>query len=571
MSKKAKKNDDLVNIEPLIKAESDRNSHRCETLLEALQDVLEASKDSQFSKHLYRNEEWASYAFDYLNERLGLTDEEIILTAIVLEEGTDKWASLNDISKHLSCSKIEVMQRRPVMESLSDKGLVVIDGKNKYGFSDEVLKSFSRNEMYNGNTNSFDTDDGLYLELHRLHTLAYQQEISTRTLHQTVDKTMNCNAELPFAKRMAEYRKNMSEVEFRFFLCVTLGWLVNDGYSSIDEVEFIFFDSSSSRKLCNDLLGGNSRLIKDGLLECSGKESLALYKNYTLTDKAKMNICPARVYANAAAELKSKVMSVNTISKKTLFYNEATSQQVSDLASLLKEKKMQGILRRLKERNLRSGFTCLFHGAPGTGKTETVFQLAKMTGRDIYQVDYSQLRSKWIGESEKNVKAIFDEYRELCKNNSIKPILLLNEADALIGKRMENAERMSDKSENTMQNIVLQEMEKFDGILIATTNLAGNMDTAFERRFLYKIEFEKPDTEARTKIWRSMLPSLNKKEAATLSEKFPRFAGGQIENITRKVTVDEVLHGGKRKLSDIVSLCERETLGNRTGIGFQMR
>lgn len=358
-------------------------------------------------------------------------------------------------------------------------------------------------------------------------------------------------------------------------MIATLAWLVNDGSVSIDDEDFVFVNETSSRKLSNDMLAGKSKLITDGLVECSDEEGMGLFRVYSLTEKTKMNICPDRAYADAGTSLKKRMMSTNAISKKTLFYNEETDRQVSDLASLLKEKKMQGVLRRLRERNLRCGFTCLFHGGPGTGKTETVYQIAKMTGRDIFQVEYSQLRSKWIGDSEKNVKAIFDEYRHLCKNSSIMPILLLNEADALIGKRMKNAERAADKCENAVQNIVLQEMESFNGILIATTNLADNMDTAFERRFLYKIEFEKPDTNARAKIWKSMLPSLSKNDAAALSEKFPRFAGGQIENVTRKVTVDEVLHGGRRKLEDIVTLCEHETLedgtNNRKSIGFQMR
>ena len=100
------------------------------------------------------------------------------------------------------------------------------------------------------------------------------------------------------------------------------------------------------------------------------------------------------------------------------------------------------------------------------------------------------------------------------------------------------------------------------------------MDSAFERRFLYKVEFEKPDTEVRAKIWKSMLPSLNKDDATVLSERFPKFAGGQIENITRKVTVDEVLRGAVTKLDDIVSLCEHETIGDEKSqktIGFQRR
>jgi hypothetical protein len=561
-------------VQNTIKVEVDRNAHKCETLLEAMQDVLEASENCQFSKPLYRNEEWAGYAFDFLNERLGLSDEESILSAIILEEGTDSWATLSDISKHIGCSKIEVMQRKSVFDSLSKKGFIIIDGKSQYGFSDEVFQSISRNESNIENGHVFDTNDGLFSEIQYLHKRAYRKEISTFTLHLTMDKLLACNSQLPLVKGLSFYRKILNELEFRFLITLALGWVDNEDALSVSDVDYIFYDESSRRELGNSLISGKSRLITEGVVECSCDEGLAIYKGYALTNKAKMRLDPDLAQKRMNESVKSKLMSAKEISSKSLFYNDDIARQVSELGSLLKEKQLRGVLTRLKERNLRCGFTCLFHGGPGTGKTETVYQLARQTGRDIFQVDYSQLRSKWVGDSEKNVKAMFDEYRQLCKTAKLMPILLLNEADALIGKRMESAERAVDKGENALQNIVLQEMEVFDGILIATTNLAENMDSAFERRFLYKIEFEKPDTEARAKIWKSMLPSLNKKDATTLSERFPRFVGGQIENITRKVTVSEVLHGGVTKLEDIVSLCEHETIGkdtpNKKSIGFQM-
>ena len=113
----------------------------------------------------------------------------------------------------------------------------------------------------------------------------------------------------------------------------------------------------------------------------------------------------------------------------------------------------------------------------------------------------------WVGESEKNIKQIFDSYRQKVEEFKMTPILLFNEADAIISKRQEGAERAVDKMENTIQNIILQEMELLDGILIATTNLAQNMDKAFERRFLYKINFTKPTLEARISIWHEMIPA----------------------------------------------------------------
>ena len=115
-------------------------------------------------------------------------------------------------------------------------------------------------------------------------------------------------------------------------------------------------------------------------------------------------------------------------------------------------------------------------------------------------------------------------------------------ADAIIGKRQVGAERAVEKMENSIQNIILQEIEQLDGILIATTNLAENMDKAFERRFLYKIQFEKPDLNCRTQIWQAMIPPLNDADASYLAGKYD-FSGGEIENIARHFTIQSILHG----------------------------
>ena len=487
------------NIDMEIKVEVNRSAHKCENLLEAMQDVLEACENSQFCNHIYRNEEWAQYAFDYLNKRLGLTDDEAILAAIILENGTDAWACMNDVSKHLGCSKIEVMQRKAAFDSLSRKGFIVIDGKSKYGFSDEAFQSLCSNKAIVENCKVFDTYEGLFSEIHRLHKQAYHKEISVFTLHHAMDKLLTSNANLSFVRGLFSYRDILNEMEYRFLIALALGWVDSDEVMSVSDVDYIFYNDSSQHKLGNDLISGKSMLTTNNLVKCSCEEGLAVYKGYMLTDKAKKHLIPELAKKQVDECVKSKLLQASKIATKSLFYNEDTDCQVSELSGLLKEKQLRGVLRRLKERNLRCGFTCLFHGTPGTGKTETVYQLAKQTGRDIYQVDYSQLRSKWVGDSEKNVKAMFDEYRHLCKGAKRMPILLLNEADALIGKRLESAERAVDKGENAIQNIVLQEMENFDGILIATTNLTGNIDSAFGRRFLYKIEFEKPNML----FWRS--------------------------------------------------------------------
>ena len=152
------------------------------------------------------------------------------------------------------------------------------------------------------------------------------------------------------------------------------------------------------------------------------------------------------------------------------------------------------------------------------------------------------------------------------------PILLFNEADAIIGKRQEGAERAVDKMENSIQNIILQEMETLDGILIATTNLAQNMDKAFERRFLYKIKFEKPTTEAPMSMWRGMIPVLKEEEVRILATKYD-FSGGQIENIARHYTIGNILHGESSNIvEELTVYCDSERLETQgtKKIGFCM-
>ena len=139
--------------------------------------------------------------------------------------------------------------------------------------------------------------------------------------------------------------------------------------------------------------------------------------------------------------------------------------------------------------------------------------------REIMKVDISQSKSMWFGESEKIIKRIFTNYRVYLKGCSRTPILFFNEADAIISKRYESGFSSLTQTENAVQNIILEELENFEGIFFATTNFAS-FDPAFERRFLFKIEFQKPDIPVKAKIWQSKLPSLSESECELLARRY---------------------------------------------------
>jgi len=189
----------------------------------------------------------------------------------------------------------------------------------------------------------------------------------------------------------------------------------------------------------------------------------------------------------------------------------------------------------IKEKRKGIDARIIFYGAPGTGKTMTAVSLAKTLKRPILSFDCSKILSMYIGESEKNVRKIFDDFKSLSKKAKVDPILLLNEADQFLSSRTEGAGSSADKMHNQMQNIFLEQIEQFEGILIATTNLLDNIDKAFSRRFNYKIEFKKPGRKQRKRLWHFMLPeNADYDEALDVAELSKHeLTGGQIDLIIR--------------------------------------
>jgi len=199
----------------------------------------------------------------------------------------------------------------------------------------------------------------------------------------------------------------------------------------------------------------------------------------------------------------------------------------------------------IKEKRKGIDAKIIFYGHAGTGKTMTAMSLAKTLKKPLLSFDCSKILSMYIGESEKNVRKIFDDFKALSQKAKVEPILLLNEADQFLSSRVEGSGSSADKMHNQMQNIFLEQIERFEGILIATTNLLGNIDKAFSRRFDYKIEFKKPTKKQRLQLWQLMLPENADYEDGFEAESLASYelTGAQIslviKNTAYKVAVRE--------------------------------
>ncbi|EAJ1053864.1 ATP-binding protein [Campylobacter jejuni] len=233
------------------------------------------------------------------------------------------------------------------------------------------------------------------------------------------------------------------------------------------------------------------------------------------------------------------------------------------LENILKQQDKK-VLERLHSWGIKSNKNIeakiIFYGPAGTGKTMSALAMAKSMKKPVLSFDCSKILSKWVGESEQNVRKIFDTYKNIVQTCKQSPILLLNEADQFLSTRVDGSSG-SDKMHNQMQNIFLEQIERFSGVIIATTNFLESLDSAFSRRFDYKIEFKKPDFKDRLKIWEKFLPkkALFEKDFNINILSNYELSGAQIlmvvKNTALKVAVSQ---DGVFKMQDFIESIQRE-------------
>lgn len=550
----------------MVKQISDKKDVEQIDLLQAFEIIVEKAKGSSLGEEFYQK---VDPYLGFVSDKLCISKRASVIMALFADRCYDTQIRFSDLTEYLDCRILTLLRYSNETQELIDKEYVCQNrvGGLCYSIPMEVMEAFQHNQRYIPSDVDEFTARELFDKFDELFSKCRCEKLNKQVLRKKLRALVIKNSNLAFVKAMALYDINVEDKDFPLFILLcTLFVIDGDDDIRCHDLDFIYEEGESVwRWAKRDLSQGNHRFLQKKFIEYTNDDGFADRESFKITDSAKkLLFSEMNLSAMRGSRPKGGMLSFESIKSKQLFYNDKERKLVEELAALLDEKNFQGIRDRLKETNFRSGFACLFYGAPGTGKTETVLQIARKTGRDLIQVNISDIKSMWVGESEKNIKGIFDDYRKMVKQSAKTPILLFNEADAIIGKRMVGAEKAVDKLENNIQNIILQEIEQLDGILVATTNLAENMDKAFERRFLYKVKFEKPDLHGRLQIWQTMIPSLNDADASFLAARYD-FSGGEIENIARHYTIQSILHGKPADmLKSLVGYCDSERLEGRT-------
>ena len=557
-------NDPFSNLEDFDTNDQDATYVEPEswTIITALDRVLSLAKGSQLSDEFF---EKCKNPLTFLRDKLELTDVQIIVIAILIEAGES--LSWRGLGKYLGLSRLRMMTYTDDIEGLVAKRWI------SHAAAHDSMGCFKGFKLIKGVVLALRHNKPFIPErIDNLDIQSFVDKIS-KHLRQTdssdpidfkddeewIVRLVKANTHLPICQEMLKF-EDVNSMSFFSWLIFDYAQCGNDNEGlSLQFIDNYYPEEWECEYLRQKLKDGTHQLFKRGLIEHQCENGIVKPEEYVLSSNAKNTLLAGYTHRSLPKNVNvdNNLKKHGQIKEKSLFFNDTEKEQLDRLSNLLTKDNLPSVQQRLEEQGLRKGFACLFYGAPGTGKTESVLQIARQTGRDIMQIDIAGLRDKWVGESEKNIKAVFARYRNVCENSDVMPILFFNEADAIFGRRNENAEHSVDKMNNAMQNIILQEIEDLDGILIATTNLTTNLDSAFERRFLFKVEFHKPNIEIKAKIWKSMINDLSIDDAHRLASKYD-FSGGQIENIARKRTIDYILSGKEATLSDLEKYCEAE-------------
>ena len=538
-------------------------------ILELMELLSVQSDESRLGEDFWN--EYGQYA-EELGKRLSITSSQAVILSICLRIGPHD-VDYDGIANHLDISNIKAMSLcGDDINALVHTKLLKfhdVEDEDSVDIPRSVIKALMNNHAPEKPIRTGLNQYELFKLIRELFDDLFSSSIKPRDVYAELQDLFMSNKELPFVRELNTLELT-SETDW-MVLILLCNLLVNKDDDSITywQIRCAYRFDSEFNHAKAAFQNGSHPLMKRKLVEHECEDGGVNPSRIHLSNTAKLRLL-ADFHIQKSGAIIGGLVNPENITKKSLFYPDMTYRQVHELLSFLTPDSYKQIHERMEKIGFRNGFTCLFYGPPGTGKTETVYQIAKKTGRSLMIVDVPAIKSKWVGDSEKNIKAVFDRYRMAVQRSKQAPILLFNEADAIFGIRTRGSESSIDKMENTIQDIILQDMENLDGILIATTNLTQNLDIAFERRFLYKIRFDHPDASVRELIWKAMLPSLTKEDCSALASVYD-LSGGQIENIARKFTISTILHGdAESPLNVLQCYCKEEKLDNRPSgkIGF---
>ena len=500
----------------------------------------------------------------------------ILLSSILQESLLDGDVELRQLMNYYEADREFAPKLSLAVEEMLEKGFVHRNLGDRRGGKRVSLTSVAMNTVMKGDSKKIKPlviktlGDFIY-EVSRVQEMRKERNITIERYIQEINKLVVRGNHLAFVNFIQRFKLPEKELVILLQMAVN-AFNDREGDDLVQLVRDVAEDPREHYDLCAKFRRQEAKLFSEGLIEFSLAE-LGIDTEINLTQ-----LVNEQLFAQQPHSLNllfkptlCHVHSPESIRNTILVYDDDMLNEMNVIRNALHPNRFKAAMKKLNQSNLKGGLTILLHGLPGTGKTESVMQLAKASNRTVLRLEISRIKNMWVGESEKNLKKVFTEYKRCRQSMPNEPILLFNEADAILSRRR-NVNSSVDQMENSLQNILLQELEEFDGILFATTNFKQNLDAAFERRFLYKVDFSMPSAVARLEMLKFNFPELKENDLTTIVNKV-EFTGSAIDNVKRKWVLSHLFDGHKKLTAGLLHdwLVEESRGTRKNEIGFKVR
>ena len=372
------------------------------SVLESFEYIVELAEDSNLDNDFL---EKASRHIKYAGRKLKLTPMQVILLAMFVDRSEDCNIMISEIAKYAGCRTTKILRLSNDIDVLESKHYLRASHNRKtltYRVPGEVLKSLRKNEPYIHKAEPVDDTQTFFDRFNKLMNEKNDNELTHDSL---LEQTMYMLEEIKNTKFATELRRYRfcQEDTLLFIFMAHLFIENNDDNIGFHDIDDIFDNEEIPGWLKREFRSRRSEHFLAGLIENVNEDGMARSDAFKLTDKAKEELLCELNIENVGKSDKG-LIKADTLAEKNLIYNTSERDLITELSSILSESRFEEVQTRLRSAGMRPGFCCIFYGAPGTGKTESVYQIARQTGRNIMRVDVDKIKSCWVGESEKTSK-----------------------------------------------------------------------------------------------------------------------------------------------------------------------
>lgn len=542
--------------------------------VEHAEQIFQKAENSKLSESFFIEVE---NDLQVLCEYLQLSPQQVVFLVVLLNKSFDNYRVTFDcVSKYLGKSVIGLLHYRDDFNYLVDHNYLEMDGETTMMQFDNMHGILVNRDLKTALVEGlplpklkdcyFENPLDLIHEINQSVEIANSEKTNKTQLHKEITELLDTNTHLSLVEELKTHGLTNLDIGTLLF-CVWENLFIEE-HCNLHKISKLFFETQLEQlEFFQTIKNREHNLLSTGLITLK-YESPFHHSDVLFSEKC-IKIFHKHDLAIENHEKENKLfINADKMEAKTLIFDACVQESLSLIQNALQEDQLKQIQNKLGELHGNKGIIAMLHGYPGTGKTEFAKQLALRTNRQLLWVNISETKSYWYGESQKLMKQVFDDYRKKAKSAARMPILLFNEADAIFSRRFSDMTTPVGETHNAIQNILLEEMERFDGVLIATTNITDNFDAAFERRFLFKVNFPKPNENLRQLIWKSKLPKLRTSDYQKLANQFD-FTGGQIDNIIRKKVIYEITQGKQVNMNQLLAFCQDETVNQKVKkIGF---